>query len=226
MTLAIAHRGESVGQVENTTEAVRAAIEAGAPMVEIDVRLSADGRVVVLHDPDLTRIWGVDRTLASMTWDEVAAVRDAGGHRIPDLAEVAGLAADAGVQLMVDIPAADAGVPAYRLLETLGLVDSCLFAGETRPLRELSSTARIALSWDEFLPPDDETLAFFRPEYFNPHFQLLTAAIADRMHEAGIGVSVWTVDHPRDMRAVIAQGADAVITNRIVTLLGVLQESP
>jgi glycerophosphoryl diester phosphodiesterase len=226
MTLAIAHRGEPVGHVENTLEAVRAAIEAGAPMVEIDVRLSADGHLAVVHDADLNRIWGVDRPLSAMSWEEIAVVRDAEGHRIPELADVAGLAADAAVQLMVDLPAADAGVPAYRLLEGLGLLDSCLFAGETRPVRELSSAARIALSWDRFAPPDDEMLAFFRPEYFNPHVQLLTATIADRMHEAGIGISVWTVDHPRDMRAAITQGADAVITNRITTLLEVLEESP
>jgi glycerophosphoryl diester phosphodiesterase len=225
MTLAIAHRGEPVGHVENTVEAVRAAIDAGAPMIEIDVRLSADGHPVVLHDADLARIWGVPALLSSLPWSEVAQVRDSAGHRIPDLAEVATMALAAGVQLMVDLPAEDAGPPAYQLLGRFGALEACLFAGETHALREHSGSARIALTWDRVEPPGAETLAFFRPEYFNPYFQLLTASLADDMHAAGIGVSVWTVDHPRDMRAVIVQGADAVITNRINNLMTVL-ESP
>lgn len=226
MTLAIAHRGEPVGHIENTAEAVQAAIDAGAPMIEIDVRLCADGHPVVLHDADLNRIWELDAPLAALSWDQVDAVRAAGGQRIPDLTEIARLAMDAGAQLMVDLPSADAGIPAYQLLESLGAVDGCLFAGETRPLRQHSATARIALTWDEIVPPDEDTLAFFRPEYFNPHFQLLTSTIADRMHAAGIQISVWTVDHPRDMRAVVIQGADAVISNRISTLLEVLGDTP
>ena len=44
------------------------------------------------------------------------------------------------------------------------------------------------------------------------------------MHGAGIRVSVWTVDHARDMRAVIVQGADAVITNRIAELVALLKD--
>ena len=59
MTLAIAHRGEPGGHIENTLDSFQAAIDAGAPMLEIDVRLTADGRPVVIHDADLTRIWGV-----------------------------------------------------------------------------------------------------------------------------------------------------------------------
>jgi glycerophosphoryl diester phosphodiesterase len=224
MTLAIAHRGEPVGHTENTLPAIRAAVDAGAGMVEIDVRLTADGIPVLLHDADLRRIWGIDSDLAVLTSGELAQLRGPAGERIPALAEVAALAADAGVELMVDLPAADAGPVSYDLLAAAGVVDSCLFAGFTRPLRDHAPGARIALTWNEMHLPDGPTLEFFRPEYFNPHFQLLTAAVADQMHARGIRVSVWTVDHPRDMAAVILQGADAVISNRISELITVIKE--
>src|SRR5699024_9214407 len=51
--LACAHRGDSARERENTLPAIRSAIDYGADYVEIDVRLSADGQVVVLHDPTL-----------------------------------------------------------------------------------------------------------------------------------------------------------------------------
>ncbi len=224
MTLTIAHRGEPVGQVENTGESVSAAIAAGADMVEIDIRLTSDGVPVLLHDDSLTRIWGHRRRLCTLTAAEVARLRGPGDSRVPTLAEVAHLAADAGRQLMVDLPEPEAISPAHRVLTDLKVMPQCLFAGRSRWMREQMPEARLALSWDEMRPPKESTMQFFRPEYFNPDFRLLTAGIADSMHTAGLLVSVWTVDHPRDMAAVITQGADAVITNRIAQLIAVTKE--
>ena len=222
MTVAIGHRGEPVDHVENTLESITAAFAAGADMVEIDVRLTADGVPVLLHDADLRRIWGVEQSLDRMSAAEVTRLRGPKGVRVPTLVDVVELLSGTDRQLMVDLPDAMAGPVAFRTLHGLGYDRQALFAGETAPLRRTFSAARIALTWDQLEPPDEQTLEFYRPEYFNPHFQLLTASIADEMHARGIAISVWTVDHPRDMAAVITQGADAVITNRIGELIRVL----
>lgn len=219
---AVAHRGEPVGQRENTTPAVEAALRGGADMVEIDVRLTRDGAPVLLHDADLGRLWGVDRPLADLDLAEVLALTGSSGQQIPRLEEVARLAVEHRRQLMVDLPSGDAGPVAYDVLDRLGVLDSMLFAGETGPLREHSTMARIALSWDRLQLPDDQLLAERRPEYFNPYFQLPTADIVDGMHARGMKVSVWTVDHPADMAAAIAQGVDAIISNRIADLTAVI----
>lgn len=222
MTLTIAHRGEPVGHVENTCESVSAAIAAGADMVEIDIRLTSDGVPVLLHDDSLSRIWGRRRRIGALSAADVAQLRGPGGTGIPTLAEVAVLAADAGRQLMVDLPQPEAITAAHRILADLKMMPQCLFAGRSRWMREKMPHARLALSWDSPTVPNAGALAFFQPEYFNPDFRLLTAGIADRMHEAGLLVSVWTVDHPRDMAAAITQGADAVITNRIADLVSLV----
>jgi glycerophosphoryl diester phosphodiesterase len=221
--LSIAHRGDPIRHRENTVEAVAAAIEAGADMVEIDVRLTADGAPVLLHDADLSRLWGLDRALAGLELVDVQAVKGPAGQRIPGLQEVARLATEQDCQLMVDLPAADAGPVAYDLLDRLGLLDSMLFAGRTGPLRAHSSSARIALSWESIELPTEELLRERRPEYFNPYFRLLTGGIVDEMHDRGMQVSVWTVDHPADMAAAIAQGADAIISNSILELAAAIE---
>ena len=229
MTLTIAHRGEPVEHVENTLEAIEAAVAAGADMVEIDVRLTADGVPVLLHDADLLRIWGRPQSMSDVDLGELRNLGPVCGPRIPTLAAAADLARQSGVELMVDLPDPAAGVAAHDLLTRLGCVDLALFAGHTEPVRAHSATARIALTWDSLEAPPDRLLESLRPEYFNPHFQLLTAAVADRMHECGILVSAWTVDHPRDMAAVIIQGADGVTTNRIadlVSLVGAQSPAP
>ncbi|WP_037365543.1 glycerophosphodiester phosphodiesterase [Nakamurella lactea] len=221
--LSIAHRGEPLGHRENTVEAVTAAIEAGAEMIEIDVRLTADGAPVLLHDATLARLWGVQHPLGALDLAQVQQLEGPGGERIPGLEEIARLATQRNRQLMVDLPAGDAGPVAFDLLERLGVLDGMLFAGETGSLRAHAPAARIALSWERLALPDENLLAERRPEYFNPYFRLLTAEVADRMHERGVKVSVWTVDHPGDMAAAIAQGADAIISNRIAELIDVIE---
>ena len=223
MTLTIAHRGDPINAVENTMPGFESALAAGAGMVEIDIRLSRDGVPIVIHDRDLARIWNRPVLLDSLDAAAIAGVRGPDGVGIPTLDEVASRVIGAGVQLMVDLPAEDAGVVAFDLLTKLGLVERCLFSGETAALRRHSDTARIALTWNNPQPPDDETLDFYRPEFFNPYFQLLTASIADDIHERGMAISVWTVDHPRDMAAVIIQGADAITSNRIAELVAVVR---
>jgi glycerophosphoryl diester phosphodiesterase len=98
-----AHRGASARAPENTLEAFRLAVEAGAGGLELDVRMTRDGEVVVIHDATVDRVTDGSGAVAGMTLDEVRRF-DAGysfspdggrtfpyrgrGVRIPTLAEV------------------------------------------------------------------------------------------------------------------------------------------
>ncbi len=146
VTLAIAHRGYHMQHPENTVEAFASAVALGADMVELDCRLTADGHVVVLHDRTLARMWGVAKPVKNVDWDEVAKIRRK-GYRIPELAEVL-----RAIELPVMVD-----VPGVRVLEaTLAVVvdaralERCMFAGHTGAmarLRQMSPSARLALSW-------------------------------------------------------------------------------
>src|SRR5580698_10405788 len=96
--LAIAHRGDPISATENTLTAFMSAIRQGADMVEIDLRRTRDGEIVVLHDPTLARLWGLDRKVVDL---DLAAVRDLGQGevRIPSFHEVLD---EVSVPLMVD----------------------------------------------------------------------------------------------------------------------------
>jgi glycerophosphoryl diester phosphodiesterase len=96
--LVTAHRGHARAAPENTLSAMRKAIESGADYAEMDVQLTADGQVVLLHDRDLKRVAGVSRRLDELSYDEVRQL-DVGswfattfaGERVPTLAEVIAL---------------------------------------------------------------------------------------------------------------------------------------
>lgn len=219
MALALAHRGDWSAAPENTLAAFAAAARVGADMVELDVQRTADGAAAVLHDPTLERIWGLPRALAELTLAEVQGLRR-GEHAIPSLDE-----ALAAVQLpvMVDYVLADVVEPALEAILRADALDRVLFSGANvdghRRIRELAPQARIALTWVERDPPPHELLDELGVEFFNPPWELLSAAVVESMHERGLKVSTWTVDEPRAMRRVLGLGVDAVVTNRIAALV-------
>ena len=100
----IAHRGGMVGEefAENSPAAIEAAVERGYWMVELDIRESRDGRLVVHHDEDFGRFYGNDRRVAEMTWDEISSLRATpGGSRPQQFGEMAALC-KGRLQIMVD----------------------------------------------------------------------------------------------------------------------------
>ena len=86
MTVAIAHRGDPVGHRENTLAAFASGVALGADMVELDLRRTRDGAIVVLHDQTLERLWGVEASVDDLDLAEVAALGE-GALRIPTLRE-------------------------------------------------------------------------------------------------------------------------------------------
>ena len=78
-TVVLAHRGDSKRFPENTMPAFISAWEMGVDVIETDIHLSADGRVIIWHDPDLSRITGLRGKIEDFTWDELSKV-DAGAN--------------------------------------------------------------------------------------------------------------------------------------------------
>lgn len=73
--LVVGHRGVQLLHQENTLAGFRRAVALGLDAIELDVRLTRDGRAVVFHDASAERLTGVRRAIADMTWDEVARLR-------------------------------------------------------------------------------------------------------------------------------------------------------
>lgn len=224
MVLALAHRGDWSEAPENTVAAFQAAERAGADMIELDVRRTADGRVAVVHDPTLERVWGSPLAVAGATLAELCAVRT-GGHRIATLEEALGCV---DLPLMVDYTLADVVEPALAAIDAADALDRVLFSGGNvdghRRVRALAPAARIALTWTNREPPRGALLAELGVEYFNPPWEHLDGRVVQTMHDRGYKVSTWTVDEPPEMRRVVDCGADAVVTNRIQELVALLEE--
>lgn len=186
--LAIAHRGGALLAAENTAAAFRAAQACGAEIVETDLRLSADGALVCLHDADLTRLAG-DPRLVSETG--LAALRTL----LPEMMTLdEAIAASAPLGLLLDVKLADPAIlpPMLTALAAAGATRRALLG--LRDLGLIADASRLA--------PDIAILAL-----------LADPDSASEARAAGAGWSrLWQGDaDPNRLAAIHAAGMQAVI---------------
>jgi len=215
VALVIAHRGASAAAPENTIESFVLARELGADWVELDVRRSADGVVVVHHDahlPDGQMVGDLD-------------CGDLPDH-VPSLAEALEACDGMGVNIEIKnlpddpdfdsehtVAAAVAGlVGAYlgpeRSLVTsfnVDAVDSVHRVDPTIPIGYVTDL------WDPVLAVDRAVA--HEMQHLHPYDAMADAALVLRAHDAGLRIHVWTVDDPDRMAELIAMGVDGIITN-------------
>ncbi len=191
-------------------------------MLELDLRRTRDGAIVVLHDQSLLRLWRRDASVGDLDLPEVQRLGH-GDERIPTLREVLDATL---VDLMVDFTRREVVAGALDQVMAADALDRCLFVTGNvealRLLRGLSGRARIGLTWTEGTGPPLDLLDELGAEYWNPMSTLVTADGVAAVHAAGLRVSTWTVDAEDDMARVVADGVDAIVSNRVAALVAFL----
>jgi glycerophosphoryl diester phosphodiesterase len=238
--LVIAHRGDSAHRPENTLASFAGALEVGAEAVELDVQLTADGHVVVIHDPTLDRTTTGRGDVRRLTVAEVRAV-SAGypdrfgtayaGERVPTFAEVLGLLrerARALVEIKTESVTDDAegGIEA-RVAEEVRRAgmngEVALISFDHRAVMRLRSLAPGVARGRLFgRCTAEEVLAHAREadcELVMPHKSQVSDALAERVHAAGLKLATWVVDEPAELKRLARFGLYGVGSNRPGVLL-------
>jgi glycerophosphoryl diester phosphodiesterase len=237
-----AHRGFSGKAPENTLAAFRAAIDAGCDMVELDVHLSRDNQVVVIHDDTLERTTSGRGSVADRTYEELKLL-DAGswfdprfsGERIPALAEVLLMARN---KILVNIELKKGKNFPYtmeeladrtlREVEIAGMLDQVLFSSFDRAaidrIREKNPLLPVALITNKpWAKPEDAGGGKWYPT-LNCRIDILNEGNIRLAHSGGIRIHAWTVNEQEAMKKAIALGVDGIITNHPDRLILILQE--
>ena len=213
----IAHRGASAYAAEHTLAAYDLAVAQGADTLELDVRATADGELVVLHDRDLLRTAGVARDIADL--DAVAIARMDPATRPLTLDAV--LDRYAGVarfflELKDPVPEWEAGV--IGAVDRRRLRDRVIVASfdsdALRRLRHRAPWLTVAPLYDAY-PPRGAGLAavaLYASGIGARHEDVDAALVADA-HAHGLSVRAWTADAAADIERLVAAGIDGVITN-------------
>jgi glycerophosphoryl diester phosphodiesterase len=227
--LRIAHRGASGSAPEHTRAAFERALALGVDMIELDVQLSRDGELVVMHDPDL------DRTTSghgAVRAHEFAALKvlDAGswfapefaGERVLNLREVLQLVRGrARLNTEIKAPPADWAELAQRLVDVLcefealhSSVISCFEPGALEMVRRLAPDAKLGVLWQR---PDFSDAWWWAHTLgavsVHPHWMLISERVMHRARAQGLRIMAWTVNEVETMRRLIRIGVDGIISD-------------
>lgn len=221
----MAHRGLSGLAPENTLAAFSKATETKSEWVELDVHLTADGEVVVMHDSTVDRTTDGTGAISDLTLAQIRAL-DAGswfgpafaGERVPLLAEVVDLL---GSRLRINVEIKSAADPASAakvvdILRNGGVLEQSQISSfgleAVLEVRKYWSDPVLALITGN--PADLQTTIDHRLQYFNIEKTHVDGALLDRAHAAGIGCNVWIVDDADTWRHYAALGADIMTSNQ------------
>ncbi|MEN1940779.1 glycerophosphodiester phosphodiesterase family protein [Luteimonas sp. MJ246] len=220
-----AHRGAALVAPENTLASFQAAIDAGADAIELDVRLSADGAVVVFHDSDFRRIASdpravVDTPLSAMRDIDIGSWFDPAfaGERIATLGEALAFIdrrALALIELKPDAGNAQALLDAsLREVARGGYGDVAMFASLSpelvRAARAAAPQARLALFANAALPGTARRTDFDMLGL--NHLRIDAEAVADA-RRGGYLLQAWTVNDPGRMARYMDLGVDDISTD-------------
>lgn len=249
--LVLAHRGGSAIGPENTLLALERGRAAGADGFEIDVRLSSDGDLVVIHDPTLDRTTNARGSVGSMTTAELGRVDAAHwfnpeqgyplrgrGIGVPRLADALDRFPDCVFIVELKEGNRDAAHRVVEIVRAAGAIDRVMVGsfhrGALQHVRRLepalptgaaTNETRLALYKSRLRLPLGRTpyRAFQVPEAFGST-RIISPQFIRTAHAAGVPVQVWTVDDEQDMRRLLEWGVDALITDRPGVALQVVRD--
>jgi len=222
-TQVMAHRGASRAERENTVAAFRRAAEFGADAVELDVRRSSDGVLVVHHNPH----YHDGRQVSAVAWADV-----------PDDVPTLGQALDACVGMWVNVEIKnDPGEPDFDVTEMIAdetiahllarqdddrWLISCFRMETVDRCRALAP--QIKTAWLCVQAPEGIAGTLVKKGHLalHPWVAALTRETVEACHAAGVQVNTWTCDEPARMAELIEWGIDGICTNVPDLALGVL----
>lgn len=234
----IGHRGDAGSAPENTLAAIDRGLKMGTDILEIDVHLTRDGHLCVMHDKKVDRTTNGRGKIKDLTWDQIQKL-DAGGwysdsfknEKVPSLEQVIEKI-NGKSQLLIEIKK---GTPYYpqieeKVLETIHRLKAekwCIIQSFNMKLLQhihrLDPEIRLQ-KLEIFVIPElhisfDGTLRHFDPvknnffESYNINYFFLTSSIIKHIHNSNKSVYVWTANSESVIKRMINMGADGIITN-------------
>ena len=242
--LSVAHRGHSIEFPENTLEAYRRAIALGGEMIECDVNLTHDGRLVMIHDATLDRTTNGSGRVSSVTWDEIQRL-DAGakfkpefaGARIPSTEETLLFYREAGILSCFEVKGADVeeakriAAALVDLFQKHDMLDTAFMSSYKHEALLLAKSKYPELLLAPERLPDDappdppeavRQAKSFPAPVLQHQYTVLSADVVRALHENEVAVWSWSTTDEASLVFSVEVGADAVMGDDIRLMLEVL----
>ncbi|MDD3454222.1 MAG: glycerophosphodiester phosphodiesterase family protein, partial [Methanobacteriales archaeon] len=189
----------------------------GADRVEVDVRLSKDKELVVIHDPTVDRTTDGTGQVEDMTLQELKKLNAGKGERIPTLQEIIEAIKDAKLVIEMKIPGIE-----KKVLETIhenrleNVMITSFYHGSLRKVKMLDDNIRTGVIFScQPLKPERLALDASADAIFPKH-KFVDQNMIKRVHKHDILVYPWTIDKPKTAKKLIRLGVDGIVTNKLL----------
>ena len=223
--LKIGHRGTAALAPENTKAGFVKALKLGLDMVELDIQLTKDGEIVVIHDYDLERIAGVEDRVADLTLAQLRKI-DIGSHfaaefskeRIMTLEEVISLVKN-DLQLNIELKMIEQKselliINLKQLLKEEDFVEEVVISSFNHCyLREFGPEFRTAILINSYPVNPVAMIESANADGIHPNYKLLRAKLIEEVHQAGYFVNTWTVNDEDEIKRLEELGVDGIVTD-------------
>lgn len=224
-----AHRGASGYAPENTLEAFHLAVRQGADGVELDVQMTKDGYLVVVHDESIERVSDGYGCVRDFTLSELRSFNFNRTHpeyarvQIPTLEEVYECLKPTGMTINVELKTGVISYPGIEeavvaLTEGMGMTSQVIFSSfnhrSVARVKKLCPEAKTGILFVDVMVDTVDYASRIGVEALHPGlWHLRMPGLAGEWLQSPLAVHVWTVNEEEDMKEMMALGVDAVITN-------------
>jgi glycerophosphoryl diester phosphodiesterase len=214
--LKVGHRGARAYEPENTLRSFGRAIELGVDVVELDVRRTADGEVVVIHDDKVDKTTDGSGLVSELTLEEIKRFKTEEGEKIPTLKEALDYL-KGRVRVLIEFKETGIEEEVVGLVLEKGMEDSVIiisFLEEAlRRVQELDKGVPTGLLYVRHKKPI-ETALELGAKYLLPLYRFVHSADVKKAHEAGLKMIVWTINKPEEVTEYTKKGVDGIATDK------------
>jgi len=221
------HRGAAGLEPENTLRSIRKAIALGVDRVEIDVRVTRDGHLVVIHDETVNRTTNGHGYVKDLSFDELRRLDAGKGERIPTLEEALKLT-KGKVTLQIELKVPEATEPTIRLVEKekaeREVIITSFMHDLLRKVHDLNPVLRTGALFFDVQGDICQKALDVKSEAIHVYYRNVDSKLVDEAHKRKLKIAVWNPDEIEDMKRMINLNVDVIGTNRPDILLGLLKE--
>lgn len=214
--LKIGHRGAAGHAPENTLAAIRKGIELGVDFVEIDVRCTADGILVALHDATVNRTTNGKGPIDRLSLRDVKALDAGNGECVPTLEEVLSVVSGQ-TGLMLELKVKGATQKAVEAVQKAEFKDPLIYASflheELGIIRSVDAEASLMALFGRMPQASVARAMKYSPSHVGLRHDTVTRRLVEAFHDEDLLVFVYTTDTIREIQRAISAGVDGIISN-------------
>lgn len=212
----VGHRGARAYEPENTLRSFKKAIELGVDAVELDVRKTKDGEIVVIHDENVKRTTNGEGLVADLTLKEIKNLSTEKNEKIPTLEEAFD-SLDCKVIIFVELKEAGIEKQVLGIVKKKGVEKNVVLVSfleeALQKVRELDLDIETGLIYAKHKNPLKAALDL-KAQWLLALYRFIHTANVEKAHENKLKVLAWTVNTPEEVDEMKRKGVDAVASDK------------